>query len=73
MKKKIFYGLLVIIWMTIIFLFSNQNAVNSTGMTVSLLSRILTILHLENLEELINLLFTPVRKFAHYFIYLICC
>lgn len=71
MKKKIVYGLLVILWMIVIFMFSNQDAVNSTDMTVGLLNKVLSSLNLENLEEVINILFMPVRKFAHYFIYLI--
>lgn len=71
MKKKIIYSLLVVAWMIVIFLFSNQDATNSTEMTVGLLDRILSFLHLENLEEIINILFMPVRKMAHYIIYLI--
>ena len=71
MKKKIIYGLLVIIWMVVIFLFSNQDAVDSTDLTVGLLGDVLSFLHLENLEEVINMLFMPVRKMAHYIIYLI--
>lgn len=71
MKKKIIYGLLVIIWMAIIFSFSSQTAVDSTDLTVGLLDRVLSFLHLEDLESLINMLFTPVRKMAHYIIYLI--
>lgn len=71
MKKKIIYGLLVIIWMAVIFSFSNQTADNSTNLTVGLLDRVLSFLHLEDLESLINILFTPVRKMAHYIIYLI--
>ena len=71
MKKKIIYGLLVVIWMSVIFSFSNQTADNSTDLTVGLLDRVLSFLHLEDLESLINMLFTPVRKMAHYIIYLI--
>lgn len=71
MRKKIIYSILVVSWMIVIFLFSNQDATNSTDLTVGLLDKILSFLGLENLENLVNLLFMPIRKMAHYIIYLI--
>lgn len=71
MKKKLIYSLVVIIWMIVIFCFSSQTSTSSSDMTVSLLDKVLSFLNLENFGEIIDLLFMPVRKMAHYLIYLI--
>lgn len=70
MKKKIIYGILVICWMIVIFLFSNQDSTGSTNLTNGFLGKILEFINLED-SELIEYLFLPVRKLAHFVIYFI--
>lgn len=67
---------LVVIWMIVIFLFSNQKAVESTKLsdgfilkTVRLIEEITNKKYSD--EEILNKFVKPVRKFAHFIIYFI--
>lgn len=62
--KIIYKSLLVIIWLCIIFLFSNQNGAQTTELTNGLLERILWFI--DN-----DLTFIIIRKLAHLTEYLI--
>lgn len=62
--KKVISIILVIIWMVVIFLLSNQNTVE-TNNTTNIIYRIF------NINSDSTLLFTIIRKFAHFFEYLI--
>lgn len=76
MKKtllRLFAGVLLIVWMTVIFLFSHQPAVASSeisgGVSLGLVGRVDALLHLglpeEQLEKLAQMIDYPVRKAAH--------
>ena len=79
MKKRYIYTLLVIIWMVIIFMFSNQKAVASTNRSQSFVR--MTIVNVyklfnqnateEELDEIVEKYDVPVRKMAHFTEYLI--
>ena len=68
--------LLVIIWMIIIFMFSNQKAVESDKLSNGLILKTVRIIEKINHkkysdEEILNKFVKPVRKLAHFTIYLI--
>lgn len=76
MKKtllRLFAGILLIVWMTVIFLFSHQPAVASSeisgGVSLGLVGRLDALLHLglpeETLESMAQMIDYPVRKAAH--------
>lgn len=58
MKKVVCKFLLIIIWLLVIFIFSNQNGIKSTGLTNKFLN---TYLSFANSD----ILFILVRKIAH--------
>ena len=67
---------LVIIWMVIIFMFSNQKATESTKLSDGLILK--TVRIIEDItnkkfsdEEILNKFVKPVRKFAHFIIFMI--
>ena len=73
---KYFKLTLVIIWMIIIFLFSNQKAVNSSKLSDGLILKTVRIIEKINHktysdEEILTKFVRPVRKVAHFTIYLI--
>ena len=68
--------LLVILWMIIIFSFSNQKAIESTKLSNGLILKTVRIIEKINHkkysdEEILNKFVKPVRKMAHLTIYLI--
>ena len=68
--------LLVIIWMIIIFMFSNQKADDSSKLSDGLILKTVRIIEKINHkkysdEEILNKFVKPVRKLAHFTIYLI--
>ena len=79
MTKKIVLWILVIFWMGIIFYFSSFNGVDSTSQSKGLLrhtiGRVVEIIN-PNIsdikkEEIIEKLYTPIRKLAHASVYFI--
>ncbi len=78
MKKIILY-ILVIIWMVVIFMFSNQKSDESTKQSSRVIDLIITVTEKINnkkltdieRENIYNVLSHPVRKLAHVTIYLI--
>ena len=79
MIKKIIFTFLLVLWMVIIFMFSNQKSVASTEKSKSFVrSTIITIYKLfdsnasdEKLEEIVETFDVPVRKIAHFTEYFI--
>ena len=74
--KKILKGLLVIICMITIFYFSSDNGDESTYKSDSVILRVSSFLGVDNLskreqQNLIDTFVVPVRKSAHFFIYLV--
>lgn len=67
--KKVLYGVLVILWMTVIFLFSNQSATSSTQITNSFLAKLLFFVDIDSIDDIITYIFIPIRKLAHLMIY----
>lgn len=75
MKKKIKL-ILILIWMFIIFLFSNQNGSESSKVSDGLIIKVANILVDEDLnqvekENLIDKYVVFTRKSAHFFVYLV--
>ena len=70
MKKKIIKIILVILWMTLIFCFSNQKSDDSSkvsdGVIKNTIGRVFNISD-DNISQFVK----PVRKAAHFTIYLI--
>ena len=74
--KKILKGLLVIVCMVTIFYFSSDNGEESTYKSDSVILRVSSFLGVEDLskkeqQNLIDTFVVPVRKSAHFFIYLV--
>ena len=74
--KKVVLGILLISWMTIIFLFSNQTMENSTSLSDSLLSNIIDIVSFKKLNKhdkkiTMEKLSIVIRKIAHFTEYFI--
>ena len=70
MKKKIIKIILVILWMTLIFCFSNQKADDSTKVSDGVIKN--TIGRVFNIPDKdLGAFVKPVRKAAHFTIYLI--
>lgn len=74
--KKILKGLLVIICMITIFYFSSDNGAESTYKSDSIILIVSSFLDVDNLskteqQNLIDTFDVPVRKSAHFFIYLV--
>lgn len=70
MKKTIIKVLLVILWMIVIFCFSNQVSDDSTKLSNGFIRNTICKVN-KNCDKVIEKTFTPVRKCAHFFIYLI--
>lgn len=77
--KRIVYTALLILWMLIIFLFSNQNGVSSQATSDGFMSNILSVMTditnqeitEENRIDIINNTSFIVRKTAHFMVYFI--
>lgn len=77
--KKILYSILIIIWMLIIFAFSNQPANESSELSDGFISKTIGNAYKifnknateEQLMELKKIYTTPIRKTAHFSIYLV--
>lgn len=70
MKKTIIKVLLVILWMIVIFCFSNQVSDDSTKLSNGFIRNTICKVN-KDCDKVIEKTFTPVRKCAHFFIYLI--
>lgn len=70
---------LLILWMTLIFYFSNQNAVQSSNASDGFISKTVVKVYkifyvnesVEDTEEIISKYTYPIRKLAHYSLYFI--
>lgn len=71
MKKKIIKIILVIIWMIVIFSFSNQKAVDSTKLSDGFIRNTISKVINDDRPETISKFVTPVRKSAHFLEYLV--
>lgn len=71
MKKTIIKIILVIIWMIVIFSFSNQKAVDSTKLSDGFIRNTISKVINDDRPETISKFVTPVRKSAHFCVYLI--
>lgn len=75
--KKIIYSTLLILWLIIIFNFSNQNGVisggNSNGIIYSTLDIIYNIFNIskDNIYEVLSIIHNPIRECAHVFEYFV--
>ena len=74
--KKVFKLTLVILWMTLIFLFSNQKADDSSKLSDGLIVKVANVFVDKNLstnekETILEKYTTLVRKTAHFGIYLV--
>ena len=75
--KKIIYSILLILWLLIIFAFSNQNGVasgsNSSGIIYFTLDMIYNILNIlkDNIYEVLSIIHNPIRECAHVFEYFV--
>lgn len=74
-KKRIIYGILVIIWMTLVFAFSSQNGEESkrtsgyfTDKVVQIIASVKADINIEDTEEIISFI---IRKMAHFSIYFV--
>ena len=76
MIKKVSSVLLILIWMFIIFMFSQDTGEISGGLTEKIIVGVTTILtdikeDTPEMREVINKWMFPTRKAAHYFIYFV--
>lgn len=79
MKKKIILSILIILWMGLIFFFSNQQAVDSDNVSNGVISKVIDVIeHIKGseftdneLDMIYDYAVTPVRKTAHFLIYTI--
>lgn len=71
MTKKIINILLVIIWMIVIFSFSNQKATDSSKLSDGIIRNTISKIINDDSEEVIEKYTKPVRKTAHFSIYLV--
>lgn len=71
MRSSIIKISLVIIWMIVIFFFSNQKAVESSKLSDGLIKRTISIIIDDDSNETVKKFVKPVRKTAHFCIYLI--
>ena len=75
-KRKVIKLLLVIVWMGLIFMFSNENGKESTKTSDTFLYKIVEVITSEKLTkddkiELTNKYMFIVRKCAHFFLYFV--
>lgn len=76
MNKKIIYILLIIFWLTVIFIFSSNNASESNGLSKGLIGRGIKIYEKitnksVNTKKIVKKLNYPVRKVAHYSVFFV--
>ena len=71
MKKLIIKILLVILWMIVIFCFSNQKSTDSTKLSNGFIKNTICKVDKGDCDKTINKFFKPVRKSAHFCVYLI--
>lgn len=73
MRRKIIKGMLVIVCMFIIFLFSSDTSAQSTAKSEGVILEVTSIFGLssEQKQTIIDIAFVPVRKSAHFFIYFV--
>lgn len=76
MIKKVSSVLLILMWMFIIFMFSQDTGEISGGLTEKIIVRVTTILtnieeNTPEMQDVVNKLMIPTRKAAHYFIYFV--
>lgn len=71
MKKKIIKILLVIIWMIVIFCFSNEPATESSKLSNDFIKHTISKVIKNDSPEIIEKYTKPVRKTAHFCVYLI--
>lgn len=75
--KKTIYSILLILWLIVIFSFSNQNGTisgtNSGGLIYTVLNIIYNIFNIpkENIYEVLSIIHNPIRECAHVFEYFI--
>lgn len=75
--KKIIYSILLIIWLLIIFVFSNQSGTisggNSSGIIYTTLEIIYDIFDISksNINEILLIIHNPIRECAHVFEYFV--
>lgn len=74
-KKRIIYGILVVIWMVLVFVFSSQNGEESkrtsgyfSDKVVQIIASVKTDINVEDTEEIISFI---IRKMAHFSIYFV--
>lgn len=74
-KKRIIYGILVIVWMALVFAFSSQNGEKSrktsgyfTDKVVQIIVKVKPDVNIENIEEIVGFI---IRKMAHFSIYFV--
>jgi VanZ family protein len=78
-NKKIILTILTVVWMLVIFLFSNQKASNSTQISNSFIDNTVIKIYrifdsdasLEDIKLIREYFFLPVRKLAHFAVYCI--
>ena len=75
MKKKVIKGLIVVLCMLSIFLFSTDNSRESTSKSNRVILGITNLFHKDlsnkEKEKIIDMFFVPIRKMAHFGIYLV--
>ena len=71
MKKNIIKILLVILWMIVIFCFSNQKATDSPRLSDGFIKNTICKINKTDCDKTIKKSFKPVRKCAHFCVYLI--
>ena len=71
MKKTYIKVLLVILWMAVIFCFSNQKADDSTRLSDNFIKNTICKINKADCDKTIKKSFKPVRKSAHFCVYLI--
>lgn len=77
--KKVIIGILFLLWLLIIFLFSNQNGVNSKHLSYQVIDKMISVSsHITNRQispetraQIIKKIHPIVRKIAHFMIYFV--
>lgn len=71
-KKRLFYGLLIIMWCFIIFYFSNTNANDSSNMSMGIVKMFINLiypkfdlLNVQRRNEILSIIHLLIRKLAH--------
>lgn len=71
-KKQIIYAILIVIWMAVVFAFSNQVAEKSSKTSSGITEEVVKIIVKEpkkRTPKIIDMVETIVRKLAHFFMY----